>query len=106
MKTRFLDDMSMPAPRRAKKKPAPPMSDDMAEDDDEALEGEELADELFGGADEEADEMAGPLADVSDDDLLAEARRRGLPVSEPDDTEEDEEEDLADDDMADDEDMV
>lgn len=84
MKKKFLDDMDMPAaskPKSAKK--APPW---LAESGDDAAEDDVLEDGMpeddaapaESDATEEAGASAGALAEISDDDLLAEVEKRGL----------------------------
>lgn len=71
---------------RGKKMPAKPMKQAEADEEleldmpmPEEEQGTEEADEdMLPSMDEESDEMAGPLDEVSDDDLIAEMQKRGL----------------------------
>jgi hypothetical protein len=87
MKKKFLADMVTPPGAPEKKKPLDAESGD--------------ADMPMG---DEADaEAPGPLADVSDDDLLAEAEKRGLKVSKPEPAEDEEAAEGSEDDFPDEE---
>ncbi len=77
LKKKYVPELKMPAPKSAE---APEM--DAAEDEEMAPEEEDLfADDE--SDDEEGEEMESACASASDEEILAEARKRGLTLGAP-----------------------